>query len=119
MGLSFGKHSSCSNNKSVGSYSPSNIVVNNYIKVPRKNPNPNKYKFNIVKEEIINNKSILLVRYEGCTTFNGLKLLLLKNIWNNKKALDPHFLDEKHIVLARFEPNEIGWKLARNCAQIN
>lgn len=57
------------------------------------------------------------MKYKGCTIFNGEKLLLLKSKWNKSNKLDPHLLGNKHIILARFEPNQIGWKLARLCAK--
>jgi hypothetical protein len=79
-------------------------------------PNPQPNKFTVVKEEIHNGKSILLVKYEGCTTFDGHKLLLLKWKWDHREVLDPHLLGELHMVAARFEPNEKGWELARICA---
>jgi hypothetical protein len=80
-------------------------------------PNPNPKAFKVLREVKINGRSILLVKYYGCTTFNGEKLILLKKIWNKKSELDPHFLNENHIVLARFEPNSTGWKLAKLCAK--
>lgn len=79
-------------------------------------PNPNPIKFEIEKEVVVNGKSILLVKYFGCTTFNGKKLLLLKRKWLGGNSLDPHFLGKHHIVLARFEPNKLGWMLAKICA---
>jgi len=81
-------------------------------------PNPNPKQFTVLKESIVNGKSILLVHYKGCTTFGGEKLILLKNKWNKAAQLDPHFLSKNHIVLARFEPNSKGWKLARLCAKV-
>ncbi len=76
-------------------------------------PNPNPHRFEIVDAELINGHTLLYVRYPNCTTFNGMKLLLLRgfNIYFTK--LDPHFLnDPKHPVVARFIPNEDGYKMA-------
>lgn len=80
-------------------------------------PDPNPFKYEVLEERIVNDKSILLVKYFGCTTFNGLKLILLKRKYLSKEPLDPHFLSESHPVLARFEPNDRGWKLAELCAK--
>lgn len=35
-------------------------------------------------------------KYDGCLSFGGHKLMLLKGDWNHEdlKTLDPHFLDE-------------------------
>ena len=79
-------------------------------------PNPDPYRFEIIQQEVVNGKSILVVKYDGCTTFSGHKLLLLKREWIGGTKLDPHLLGDKHIVLARFEPTEEGLTLARICA---
>jgi len=82
-------------------------------------PNPNPLSYKIVTERIVGGRSILLVKYFGCTTFAGYKLLLLNKVWTGSSfapALDPHLLGGKHPVLARFEPTEQGWALATLCA---
>ena len=81
-----------------------------------KSPNPNPYKFFILNKEVIGNYSIVEARYIGCTTFNGSKLMLVKNDKPIRTKLDPHLLGDGHSVIARFEPNENGWRLARLCA---
>lgn len=80
-------------------------------------PNPDPYKFFVEKSERIGNNTILLVHYFGCTTFDGRKLLLINIPWDDRPELDPHFLDGNHIVKARFEPTEEGYKLAKLCAE--
>ena len=79
-------------------------------------PNPNPLRFHVQREEVVAGKSLLLVKYAGCTTFDGTKLLLLKRKWTQGETLDPHLLGGNHIVLARFEPTEQGWAMARQCA---
>lgn len=81
------------------------------------NGDPVPSKFCVLEEKIVKGNSILLVRYDGCTTFAGKKLLLLDGRWDHsKKLLDPHLLGEQHQVKARFEPNEQGWRFAELCA---
>ena len=80
-------------------------------------PNPNPTKFSVVEHDVVNGKSILLVKYEGCTTFGGLKLLVLNTRWKGGTKLDPHFISNDHCVKARFEPTEDGKRLARLCAR--
>lgn len=80
-------------------------------------PNPNPHSFSVIDYEVVGNSTILLARYHGCTTFGGLKLLLLNIQWDNRTVLDPHFLNAEHIVKARFEPTDLGYKLARKCAE--
>jgi len=80
-------------------------------------PNPDPIKFKVLKETHCNNVSILLVKYEGCTTFKGKKLLLLNKLWKGDIELDPHLLGDDHNVIARFEPNTQGFELAKMCAK--
>lgn len=88
------------------SYSPTNP----------QSPNPDPYSFRIIEEVVIGDYIVARVFYYGCTTFDGHKLMLLKS---NKvpSPLDPHLLGNGHPVIARFEPNETGWKLAKLCAR--
>jgi hypothetical protein len=75
-------------------------------------PNPNPRRFEILDTEYHNGNTILLVHYPDCTTFEGQKLLLLKGVHALFTELDPHFLDDDHPVIARFIPNEDGYKMA-------
>jgi len=97
---------------------PSYSVVNVFEKEKYVSPNPNPFKFKVLKEERLDRGMILLVNYEGCTTFNGNKLLLLRCKIDLKYfgKLDPHILGDDHIVCARFEPTEQGWEMARMAA---
>lgn len=79
-------------------------------------PNPNPYNFFVLNKEVIGDYSIVEARYTGCTTFNGSKLMLVKNDKPITTKLDPHLLGDGHPVIARFEPNENGWRMARMCA---
>jgi len=85
---------------------------------PPEPPNPNPFKYTIVAQEDRNGHSILVVDYEGCTTFDGRKLLLTRGVYKDNGKLDPHFLGGGHPVLARFEPTEEGVRLARLCADL-
>lgn len=78
---------------------------------------PDPYNFKIVKSSIINGNTIIMANYNGCLTFSGNKLMLLKGTPQIGETLDPHFLDEEYAVVARFIPNDIGWKLAELCAE--
>lgn len=66
------------------------------------------------------NKSftILRVKYEGCTNYEGFKILVYKGHVLKELVvateLDPHFC-EKHLApIARFAPTEEGLRLALN-----
>jgi hypothetical protein len=81
-------------------------------------PNPNPFKFKVLSQEDYGQRSVLLVKYEGCTTFEGHKLLLTRTSYSGDEELDPHLLGVDHLVMARFEPTEEGLELARYCAQV-
>lgn len=82
----------------------------------------------IVKIEWVGGNTIVLANYHGCLSFEGNKLMLLRGnlpneyienlstVDNKDIPLDPHFLNEDYPVIARFIPNEEGWKMARLCA---
>ena len=60
---------------------------------------PDPYKFTVTKKEHVNGHTIIQANYGG-DTFNGEKLMLLKGVHEDFTTLDPHFLDEDHIVIA-------------------
>jgi len=92
--------------------------MNSDIKMIAMGCKPDPYKFKITRVENYNGNTIIKAKYDGCLTFGGEKLMLLKGIHlaTSLETLDPHFLDEDYAVIARFIPNEMGWKMARICA---
>ena len=52
------------------------------------------------------------VRYHGCTTYEGLKIMVLPGQWHDRRHLDPHFSEDAGSPLARFRPTEEGWAAA-------
>jgi hypothetical protein len=90
--------------------------MNTYIEKIGMGTKPDPFKFTIVKIEEINDNTIILANYHGCTTFGGHKLMLFRGkLSASRQTLDPHFF-EGHSIVARFIPTEDGWKLARICA---
>lgn len=87
-------------------------------------PNPNKYNFKIL--EIVEGEvfDIVRVRYPNCTTFEGVKILVVYagSIAKDCTELDPHFFKDGPVV-ARFAPTIIGcWcalELARGSEDLN
>lgn len=78
---------------------------------------PDPYKFKIIKHEKVGGGTIVLANYEGCISFGGNKLMLLKGeVDLDRKTLDPHFLDETYEVVGRFIPTYEGWQMAKICA---
>lgn len=77
---------------------------------------PDATKFEILhKEHYADVCTILLVKYEGCETFGGNKLMIYAGVYEKTETLDPHFF-ENHPVVARFVPNNAGWEMARRLA---
>lgn len=81
----------------------------------RPSPDPLKYKF--LQWEQVGEHCVVLVQYEGCTNYEGMKIMVYK-AWmeelRNQPPLDPHFSENKqyHSPIARFEPTVTGWKNA-------
>lgn len=80
---------------------------------------PDPTKFTIKNIELVCGNTIILANYDGCVTFGGDKLMLLKGNWNKDQlvTLDPHFLSNEYAVIARFIPTDEGLKMARVCAK--
>jgi len=55
---------------------------------------------------------ILLVKYYGCTNFDGLKLMVYKGRYIPRYSLDPHFSESDDSPFARFVPTQEGWDMA-------
>ena len=86
-----------------------------------KNPHPDRYK--IIRSKKIGNFLILDIKYDGCTNYEGRKVLVFKDTTLNdlkvQKLIDPHFSDEggyRHPV-ARFVPTPYGWNMAKAVAE--
>ena len=75
------------------------------------NPNPNPYFCKIIKKERTSGGLwIVTVLYYNCTTFSGKKLLLMTK--EPAIPIDPHILEDG-VVIARFEPTERGYNMAK------
>jgi len=77
---------------------------------------PDPKKFEILRIFAFNRGMlIVVVHYPGCTTFEGNKILVTKDIReqdiHDLKALDPHFKKDGFIV-ARFPYSQKGYSMA-------
>jgi hypothetical protein len=88
---------------------------------------PDPTKFKLVNMKYIGAYMILKIQYEDANNYEGLKILVFKDIkYNdllvkNKNTIDPHFAENKEFVspIARFEPTTLGWENAiRFCEAI-
>jgi hypothetical protein len=73
-------------------------------------PNPDPFKFEIIRFYRIGGYLCLKVYYPGVTSFEGNKIIVLKTdkTIDDIEVLDPHF-DEGGEVVARFAPTDEGW----------
>lgn len=124
MGISPFGHSK----SSFDSYGSNNNTVIKEKIVKVKAPNPDPEKFTLLSSEVINGYLALEIKYDGCTNFEGHKLLLfdrnvnLKNILlQNNNKIDPNFSNNQAFIspIARFVPNDNGWRMLRAmCEQL-
>lgn len=89
----------------------SSTTTKHYTSDQNTTPNPNKHNFSVETEKKIGNLLIALVHYPNCTTYNGNKVLVIKNetTVRNKVQLDPHFLEDNDLdIIARFPASDEG-----------
>lgn len=79
-----------------------------------KPPNPSNWKFLDLFQ--FTNAYVLVVRYDGCSNFEGIKILVFKGQYRHRDLLDPHFADNEESPIARFKPTDEGMALARMLA---
>ena len=79
--------------------------------------NPNKFRFSILRYELIGKVAVIMVHYPDCTNYGGKKILVFDDENALKRAisdgeLDPHFLETNTSMVARFAPTDRGWGMA-------
>lgn len=76
-------------------------------------PNPDPKNFIIKELHQCGDNLIILANYPGCTTFNGDKILVLRetHVDDYVEELDPHFSEDGKVI-ARFIPTEEGMEMA-------
>lgn len=79
-------------------------------------PNPNRFRFEVLKVKIGIRYVLAEVQYTDATAYGGKKLLLFRSVDYEKCILmgemDPHFLPDAPTPLARFKPDEEGRRAA-------
>jgi hypothetical protein len=86
---------------------------------PPRFPNPEPSHYDILRSEQVGRFLIIMLRYPDCTNYEGVKISVycdctLKQL-KAQKRIDPHFAENKkyHSPIARFEPTQLGWNMAR------
>lgn len=82
--------------------------------------------YKIIMSEAIGIYTIVKLHYPSCTNYEGVKILVYKNVTIKElvklEHIDPHFSDSKEFYspIARFEPTDEGWRNAVSfCKAIN
>ena len=86
-------------------------------------PNPNPYRFKVLKERHVGECVVALIRYPDCTTFKGEKVLVYDNVerWTKLRdsgVIDPHFLEGSYSPIARFPATMEGWLMAERFVEM-
>lgn len=82
--------------------------------------NPNPYLFEIidyVESPLCFRNIAVKIQYTGCTNYEGVKILVFNGVsiydLKSMNAIDPHFCEDVKVSpVARFKPDDLGWKLA-------
>ncbi len=116
MGLSPFRGSSCSRD------TPNSTVACSKVDIIA-NPNPNKYRWEVLSvDSFITGWCVVVLKYSDCTNYEGKKVLVYDNMFKfieMKKAgaIDPHFDDKSYSPVARFEPTDRGIRMAKTLAR--
>ncbi len=90
-----------------------------------RNPNPNPRNYKILQHETVGDYLIVEIKYPDCTNYEGNKILLYRGITlkqlKAQGSIDPHFCNNPNFCspIARFEPTDRGWQMAKNTAANN
>jgi len=78
--------------------------------------NPDPQQFEIIKTKAFGDLLIALVEYPSCNNFEGLKILVYEGVTadslRSRTEIDPHFSEDGFSPVARFEPTELGLRMA-------
>ena len=86
-------------------------------KISDYDPNPSNFRIKNIYEN--NGHCVVYINYPNCINYEGNKILVFKDTKKEKirklNEIDPHFSDSENKVklIARFEPTDEGWQLAK------
>lgn len=102
----------------------SSYVVNNIQNITQvAAPNPNPYRYTILKSDSVGIFTIIKIKYDGCTNYEGEKILVYRSATVmdllNQNSIDPHFCENPEYIspIARFVPTEEGWQMAKKLCE--
>ena len=79
-------------------------------------PNPSPDNWVLISKHYAKNGYVLKVKYYGCTNFEGVKILVYRGAFIDRKYLDPHFSIDEDSPIARFKPTAEGLQMALELA---
>lgn len=80
-------------------------------------PNPDPSRWTLLRLEQCARGYVLMVRYHDCTNFEGVKVMVYRGQYSERRSLDPHFYEGDDAPIARFRPDTAGWEMALNLAR--
>jgi hypothetical protein len=80
-------------------------------------PNPSPERWTMLDKQSFNNGYVLKVKYHDCTNFEGVKIIVFRGVYREWKILDPHFSESYEAPIARFKPDDEGWRMAVELAK--
>ncbi len=83
---------------------------------PAPAPNPDPSRWTLLERADYPHGSVMRVRYHDCTNFEGEKVMVYRGIKKAMVDLDPHFSENPESPIARFRPDDVGWKMACDLA---
>ena len=104
-------------------FSSSSVNDFNITQDTNTSPNPNPSNWKILKHFKEGEYLIIKINYPNCTNHEGNKILVYKGVslekLKDQVRIDPHFSEDKnyHFPIARFEPTQYGWDLAKKLVE--
>jgi hypothetical protein len=80
-------------------------------------PNPSPDRWTLLYLATFENGYAMKVKYDDCTNFEGVKIMVFKGQYENRIWLDPHFSENEKAPIARFKPTSKGWDMAIKLAK--
>ena len=75
-------------------------------------PNPSPDNWTLLDLYQMKNAYVMRVKYNGCTNFEGVKVMVYKGQYVEREWLDPHFSMDDSSPIARFNPSTEGLQMA-------
>ena len=85
---------------------------------PAPAPNPDPKRWKLLALDTFPNAYVMLVQYLDCTNFEGKKIMLYEGKYAEMVHRDPHFALGTSGPVARFRPDDTGWRRARALAML-